>query len=174
MITDRIKHLMESKGLSAVLFAEKLGIQRSGLSHLFSGRNRPSLDLILKILEVFPDVTPEWLLRGQGDLTRILPSNTSETTEITSVNTDMNRDVIIETLDNITDVNLLNSEDVTPVITGYVPKTFPEVAIDQEPVPVPEVASAPENAYPSVTGVSDDEIVVLYPDGTYRSFAKRK
>ncbi len=66
MITDRIKTIMDAHGLSASAFADIIKIQRSGISHIFSGRNKPSLDLILKIIEAFPDVTPEWLLLGKG------------------------------------------------------------------------------------------------------------
>lgn len=55
---------MESHGLTALAFAEKLGIERSGLSHLYNGRNKPSLELIMKVIEAFPEVSLEWLLRG--------------------------------------------------------------------------------------------------------------
>jgi transcriptional regulator with XRE-family HTH domain len=65
-ITERMRQVMESKGLNAKGFAELLGIQRSGLSHIYSGRNKPGLDLIQKILEVFPEVSADWLLTGKG------------------------------------------------------------------------------------------------------------
>jgi len=66
-ITERMRQVMERKGLNAKGFAELLGIQRSGLSHIYSGRNKPGLDLIQKILEVFPEVSAGWLLTGTGD-----------------------------------------------------------------------------------------------------------
>jgi transcriptional regulator with XRE-family HTH domain len=46
-------------------FADKIGVQRSSLSHLLSGRNKPSLDFILKILDVFPDVDLYWMINGK-------------------------------------------------------------------------------------------------------------
>jgi transcriptional regulator with XRE-family HTH domain len=46
--------------LNASAFADKIGVQRSSLSHLLSGRNKPSLDFILKIVDVFPDVDLYW------------------------------------------------------------------------------------------------------------------
>ena len=174
MITDRIKHLMESKGLSAVAFAEKLGIQRSGLSHLFSGRNRPSLDLILKILEVFPDIQPEWLLQGKGDVTRFMSDDTTENTDVTSVNIKSESDVNNKSSGGITDVNTEITERVTDVNSESVVKNIPEDDDDQQPVYKVEMATVPENVPLPVTGEPDDEIIVLYPDGTYRSFAKRK
>jgi transcriptional regulator with XRE-family HTH domain len=66
-VTDRLRQVMESQGYNAKGFAELLGIQRSGLSHIFSGRNKPGLDLIQKILEVFPEVSADWLLMGKGN-----------------------------------------------------------------------------------------------------------
>jgi plasmid maintenance system antidote protein VapI len=52
-------------GLNASAFADKIGVQRSSLSHLLSGRNKPSLDFILKIVDVFPDVDLYWILNGR-------------------------------------------------------------------------------------------------------------
>jgi transcriptional regulator with XRE-family HTH domain len=52
--------------LNASGFADKIGVQRSSLSHLLSGRNKPSLDFILKILDEFPDVDLYWILNGKG------------------------------------------------------------------------------------------------------------
>jgi len=63
----RIEILLEYYSLSASVFADKLGVQRSGLSHLMSGRNKPSLDFVMKITESFPDVDLYWLLNGAGD-----------------------------------------------------------------------------------------------------------
>src|SRR5690606_15634735 len=51
---------------SAAAFADKIGVQRSSISHILSGRNKPSLDFILKILAAYPDVELYWLLNGKG------------------------------------------------------------------------------------------------------------
>jgi transcriptional regulator with XRE-family HTH domain len=62
----RIEIILDYYGLNASSFADKIGVQRSSLSHLLSGRNKPSLDFILKILEVFPEVDLYWILNGKG------------------------------------------------------------------------------------------------------------
>ena len=67
---DRIIHLLGILGLSPSQFAESLGVQRSSMSHIMSGRNRPSLDLVTRILEEYPDVDPDWLLFGKNDVYR--------------------------------------------------------------------------------------------------------
>jgi len=63
----RIEILLDYYSLSASIFADKLGVQRSGLSHLMSGRNKPSLDFVMKIVENFPEVDINWLLNGTGN-----------------------------------------------------------------------------------------------------------
>jgi predicted transcriptional regulator len=62
----RLEIILDYYSLNASAFADKIGVQRSSLSHLLSGRNKPSLDFILKILDVFPDVDLYWILNGKG------------------------------------------------------------------------------------------------------------
>lgn len=62
----RLQKIMELYQLTASAFAESVGVQRSAISHILSGRNKPSLDFILKILEAYPDVELYWLLNGKG------------------------------------------------------------------------------------------------------------
>lgn len=63
---ERIKEIMNEKNLSSSLFADEIGITRASMSHLLSGRNNPSLDIIQKILHQFPDIDSDWLLFGNG------------------------------------------------------------------------------------------------------------
>ncbi|HNY03839.1 MAG TPA: helix-turn-helix transcriptional regulator [Bacteroidales bacterium] len=62
---ERILEIMKSKQMSPSQFADELGIQRSGMSHLISGRNKPSLEFVLKVLNRFPDITADYLLFGK-------------------------------------------------------------------------------------------------------------
>jgi len=61
---------MEYYNLAPAAFAEQIGINRSNLTHLFSGRNQPSLDLAKKILQYFPNIKTEWLIMGVGEMFR--------------------------------------------------------------------------------------------------------
>ena len=62
--------IMEREGLTPSKFAETIGIQRSAMSHIISGRNNASLDVLMKIFERFTYVDPDWLLFGKGEMTR--------------------------------------------------------------------------------------------------------
>ncbi|MBT3546587.1 MAG: helix-turn-helix transcriptional regulator [Flavobacterium sp.] len=64
--TIRLKKILDHYDLSASLFADKIGVQRSSISHILSERNKPSLDFILKITNTFTDVDIYWLLNGRG------------------------------------------------------------------------------------------------------------
>ena len=66
---ERIKKLMEKKGLSPSQFADEIGLKRSSLSHILSGRNNPSLDVVLKIKTRFNEINTDWLLFGLGSET---------------------------------------------------------------------------------------------------------
>ncbi|MGS2764449.1 helix-turn-helix transcriptional regulator [Sinomicrobium sp. M5D2P9] len=63
---NRLQEVLDFYGLSASSFADRIGVQRSSISHILSGRNKPSLDFVLKILHAFPEVELYWLLNGKG------------------------------------------------------------------------------------------------------------
>ena len=65
---ERVKLLMSVKNLSSSDFAASIQVQRSGISHILSGRNKPSLDFIMKVLEAFPEVNETWLLFGKDEM----------------------------------------------------------------------------------------------------------
>ena len=67
---DRIAKIIKSRGLTSAKFAEEIGVQASGISHILSGRNNPSTELILKILKRFPEISSDWLLLGEGPMYR--------------------------------------------------------------------------------------------------------
>lgn len=70
----RLEKILDYYNLTASSFADKIGVQRSSISHLLSGRNKPSLDFILKILDVFPEIDLYWILNGKGSF----PKNNEE------------------------------------------------------------------------------------------------
>lgn len=65
---DRISQILKTKKLSASQFAISIGVQPSSVSHVLSGRNKPSLDFISKILNTYPDISAEWLITGKGEI----------------------------------------------------------------------------------------------------------
>jgi DNA-binding XRE family transcriptional regulator len=61
-LNDKIKQILADKNLSPSLFADEIGIQRSSMSHILAGRNKPSLDIVQKIVKRFPELGTNWIL----------------------------------------------------------------------------------------------------------------
>jgi transcriptional regulator with XRE-family HTH domain len=70
-INERFKLVMEQKGLSVGSFAKTIGVAQATVSHILSGRNKPSTDVILLLYDRYPDVSLEWLLTGKGEPTEL-------------------------------------------------------------------------------------------------------
>ena len=62
----RIKKWLQNNDLKASVFADKIGVNRATVSHILSGRNKPSIDFIEKMIRNFPDLNSDWLLIGEG------------------------------------------------------------------------------------------------------------
>lgn len=69
----RLGKIMDYFDLSAASFADKIEVGRSSISHILSGRNKPSLDFVMKVIKTFPEVELYWLLNGKGSF----PKNTT-------------------------------------------------------------------------------------------------
>ncbi len=65
---NRIEQLIKDKGLSSVKFAETIGVQASSISHVVSGRSKPSFDFMEKIKNKFPEINMNWLISGEGEM----------------------------------------------------------------------------------------------------------
>lgn len=65
---ERINLLLKAKNITARQFAEEIGIQPSGMSHILSGRNNPSLDFVMKVVKRWPEVNINWLMFGKGEM----------------------------------------------------------------------------------------------------------
>ena len=64
-IQERIQVILKMHHLTPSAFADKIGVQRSSISHVLSGRNKPGLDFLEKILIQFPRVNAHWLITGK-------------------------------------------------------------------------------------------------------------
>ncbi|MBR4773096.1 MAG: helix-turn-helix domain-containing protein [Bacteroidales bacterium] len=65
---NRINLILRAKNITARQFAEEIGIQPSGMSHIMSGRNNPSLDFVSKVIRRYPEIDANWLLLGKGEM----------------------------------------------------------------------------------------------------------
>jgi transcriptional regulator with XRE-family HTH domain len=146
----RLEIILDYYSLNASSFADKIGVQRSSLSHLLSGRNKPSLDFILKILEVFPDVDLYWILNGKGTF----PKNSEQ---------------FDKTVNNVEQVVKHNIP--TPPSAEIIPENlFSEIQI-QNPIPALETKKIEnQNSAKESDSTEIDKIVIFYKNGTFKSY----
>lgn len=67
---ERLLEFLKKENKSSAQLAEEIGVQASGISHILSGRNNPSLDFVLRMLGKYPFISTEWLLFGKGSMYR--------------------------------------------------------------------------------------------------------
>ena len=68
---QRLEKVFDYYELTATTFSESINVGKATISHILSGRNRPSLDFVLKTVDAFPEVELYWLLHGEGDFPAI-------------------------------------------------------------------------------------------------------
>ncbi len=95
--TNRIKQILLHHELTASQFADRIGVQRSSISHIISGRNKPSLDFVIKVTTEFKDVDMYWLLNGKGSFPKEVktptPSQTSASAPVRVANASSNKSI---------------------------------------------------------------------------------
>lgn len=119
-IVDRIKMVMKMNQLNAASFTDRIGVQRSNVSHVLTGRNKPSLDFVEKMLLQFPKVNASWLISGQIQQTELIHSSMEDRKKNTNVNKSIVTDV-----DNILKRKIVDKR-ILKMITFYDDFTFDE------------------------------------------------
>ena len=141
---EKLQKLMASEQLTSSRFAELLGIQPSGVTHLLGGRNKPSFDLVQKILRRFPRINPDWLLLDSEQMYR------PETEE---------PQTLLNQAENITAETPVNSEKISgaqnmPLSeSSAIPANFEQFAVNG--------AANRKNV---------KRVIVLFDDHTFESF----
>jgi transcriptional regulator with XRE-family HTH domain len=149
----RLEIILDYYSLNASSFADKIGVQRSSLSHLLSGRNKPSLDFILKILDVFPDVDLYWILNGKGTFPK----------------SDLKIDTIIATPAPVS-----NNQIVETKIEKTADLFSEELPIKKNPLEEKMAAnfSNTENSVIQKNNSDIDRIVIFYKNGTFKTYSQ--
>lgn len=181
-VAQRIATLIESLGMKTADFADKVGIQKSAVSHLIGGRNKPSFEVIGSMLQAFPELNPDWLILGKGDMWRkveTVPSTKNSLQNQRAHSTSLKELVNAAPLPNTTShTQIQNTESVEskPILKhtnvnsmqGLPSTSSDKPQIETIPTPIQNVASTPNSNITSViTETNLPDIVVLQPDGRY-------
>ncbi len=148
-MNSRIKQFMDYKGITASELADNIGVQRSNVTHVLHGRNKPSFQFIAKLLETYPEIDAKWLIMGEGEM---LESNTVKTPNLFTNAPSTAEEVLLQTVKEI------ETEPVKEEVKS--PK--------QEFIPIAKIASeaSPDREI--------ERIVVFYTDQTFKQYIPSK
>lgn len=151
-IRERIAYILKHEKLSASLFADRIGVQRSSISHVLSGRNKPSLDYLQKILQNFSSYNAEWLVMGIGEPIKglIKPK---------------------QNLFTATEPNSSGKSETTDIISKNVNKPIQDSSESRlvEPETIPTPTTIPIEVTMDKKAI--DKIIVLYKDGSFKAYS---
>ena len=101
-LNERISKIIEHSRLTSSEFADEIDVQRSSISHITSGRNKPSLDFLIKVKDKFPHIRWEWLILGEGEMLDGTTTNlaSSETSNSDETSKDQNSDAHTDQVEN--------------------------------------------------------------------------
>lgn len=165
----RLQYIVKNEGLTNQRFAAEIGISPAAVTHILSGRNNPSLEIIAKIAAKYPHYALRWLILGE------LPILTSETT-------DKGLNDISETA-NISSANFEHESHASISIskTDSVQNQLPFFGTNTptEQLQVPDVTLSSNRTEPDEHNASaqregESRLIICFPDGTYREYLRQK
>lgn len=138
--SNRLEFVIKHYEISAAIFADRIGVQRSSISHLLSGRNNPSLDFVVRVMDKFPEINFNWFVKGKGEI--FLKNIIEEPPKKT--NTPTLFDQVLESPKDTVISNSSKMQSEQPSLTNI-------SSIDKKIKPI-------------------DKILVLYKDGSFDSY----
>jgi transcriptional regulator with XRE-family HTH domain len=171
---ERLEKLFDFYELTPATFAEQIGVQRSSLSHLLSGRNKPSLDFILKIEASFEAVELNWLLHGKGNFPKNLQNE---------IGVDLPQSAPIASLfDAEKVIPEKDSKDLLPLSEAKKPTEEPKIEFKRTGDETIETASNQSKI--DLEAVSTNlkqmntkkiiQVMFFYEDGTFEGFSPKQ
>jgi len=170
---ERINLILKSRNLNAAQFADEIGVQRSSVSHILTGRNKASLDFLLKVLTRYPEIDTDWLLTGKGKMIHsvsVKPEQAAELKQKEFFNLNQGNileksnenilyqetDIQYNKNDNLDNVKEVSSENIKQTETGM-GKT------EEQKKPEERVSITPSARH-------IEKIVIFYTDKTFSLF----
>lgn len=141
---ERILEFLRKENKSSVHFAEEIGVQPSGISHILSGRNKPSLDFVVKMLQTYPFLSIEWLIFGKGSMYKE------------------------QKIPSLFDEPVPNSQEILP---GFDLDSNTETVVQAEK---PDEQESGSSLSPSDNNTALKRIIWFYTDNSFEEFSPRK
>jgi transcriptional regulator with XRE-family HTH domain len=184
---NRILLILKTQNLSSSQFADEIGVQRSSISHILSGRNNPSLEFVTKILKRYPEINADWILFGRGSMYKGL-NDKSEVDVKELKKQKMQADLFSfdeeEVLPELEPVNTVNIQEETeyddlnevntPVVVSNITETQ-NITVEKQPEKTEEKIEEKiieENKPPKEIKKDRkiEKVLVFYTDNTFKEY----
>ena len=149
---EKLRILIQNENLTASKLAEILEIKPAGISHILSGRNNPSFELICKFINKFPQVNPYWLLGDAENMYNETTSNTKVT------------DLASESVGLFSKVGVDSEKRVQVQETQDARNRTSESSVTAQPMSIENLGF----------GSEVERVIVIYKDKSFESFTPRR
>ena len=177
-INERITKVLEYSGFSASEFADEIDVQRSSISHIISGRNKPSLEFVTKIKNRFPELSWDWIILGQGEM---LQNNSALSTSESKINLEEENSSpdLFTLIDEDYKNEVFVQENIQNETLRELNKSFPsprkEILSDSQQLDIQENISEVQSIVnETVTNINTEskikKIVFFYENGKFEAF----
>lgn len=178
---DRILKIMDYNKFTPSEFADVLEIDRSRLSHILNGRNNPSLEIVMKILEKFPEISSDWLLFGSGNMLKNIETSNKNSNLINEKNKPTTAELDLEIPESYNDDKNIEPQNyVAKDIKEEIHKLTTTQSSDNSAKEINYNATQ-ENTAATLPTQLDNEIfkeiisiIWFFSDGTYKRFTPEK
>ncbi len=178
---DRILKIMDYNKFTPSEFADVLEIDRSRLSHILNGRNNPSLEIVMKILEKFPEINSDWLLFGSGNMLKNVENSNKNSILINEKNKPTTAELDLDIPDTYNDDKNLDEQineekDIKEEIKEPTNAPLTDKSINEDNL---NLASQNITSEKTVHNINEGikEIISItwfFSDGTFKSFTPEK
>lgn len=173
---QRLSLIFDKYLLNAASFADKIGVQRSSMSHILSGRNKPSLDFILKIYDAFPEINLTWLTLGEGEFLKI--NNTEHISPVTPIKPELKieSELNFDSTESISEItNNIKSEKISEIMNHENNHELYHDKIVDEIQPNIEASKRTNSEsikieQKSTSDSKIEQVMIFYSDGTFKTF----
>ena len=177
-INDRFTKILEYSGFTASEFADEIDVQRSSISHIISGRNKPSLEFIVKIKNRFPEISWDWIILGQGEM---LQNNSALSTSESKINLEEENSSpdLFTLIDEDYKNEVFVQENIQNETLRELNKSFPsprkEILSDSQRLDIQENISEAQSIVNEIVTNTNTEskikrIVFFYENGKFEAF----
>lgn len=169
-LNDRISEIIKYSQFSSSEFADEIDVQRSSISHITSGRNKPSLEFITKIKNRFPQISWDWLINGEGEMLEREKKEDEKINEHENPKTASLPDLFSLIEDESIANTALKKDDIQerPELDKAEQRQENDRIIDSQ-----RLEMKVENSNSEVSGIQRDKIksiVIFYESGKFESF----